>query len=79
MDVQRFSETVLVDLSAIRKEVEDLTNDGLHRAEAERDWRDNQKWQINDLRREVHSINSTVNWLLGVIVAALIYIAYRLT
>ena len=79
MDLQLRDERVLDDLSAIRKEIEDLANGAQHQAEAAREWRENQKWQVNDLRREVQSINKTVNFLLGAVVVTLIYIAYTIT
>lgn len=65
-------------IGEIERSVSELNNAATRIEKLLNDWEQNQKWQVNDMRKQLSNFTSQVNVLLGVIVGVLAYIAYRL-
>lgn len=66
-------------LAEIERNVEEIQYSTARTENLLKEWQGNQKWQINDLRKEVQGIYTTVFWFLGILIALLAYIAYKLS
>lgn len=65
-------------IAEIERSVSELNNAATRIERLLNDWEQNQKWQVNDMRKHMSYFNSHVNVLLGMIVGILSYIAYKL-